>query len=48
MAHEKCKILMHHRIASQDGQAVHLMELRSAFERAGYDIELVGPANFER
>lgn len=39
-------ILMHHRLGSQDGQAVHLVELKSAFERAGHQVVLVGPGNF--
>ena len=42
------RILMHHRIASQDGQAVHLLELKAAFERAGHVVALSGPASFER
>ncbi|NBC32047.1 MAG: glycosyltransferase [Alphaproteobacteria bacterium] len=41
-------ILMHHRLGSQDGQAVHLLELKSAFERAGHRVVLVGPAGFGR
>lgn len=46
MAGPKRKLLMHHRIASQDGQAVNLLELKAAFERAGHETLLVGPASF--
>jgi glycosyltransferase involved in cell wall biosynthesis len=37
------KILYHHRIASKDGQYVHLRELVDALERAGHEIILAGP-----
>ncbi len=41
------RILLHHRIASRDGQAVHLEELHAALKRAGHQTLLVGPASFE-
>lgn len=37
------KILYHHRIASKDGQYVHLEELINAFKKQGHKIILVGP-----
>ena len=37
------KILYHHRIASKDGQYVHLEELVAALRRAGHEVILVGP-----
>jgi glycosyltransferase involved in cell wall biosynthesis len=37
------KILFHHRIASRDGQAVHMDELRGALETLGHTVILVGP-----
>lgn len=37
------KILMHHRIASRDGQSVHLEEMLHAFRAAGHEVVLVGP-----
>ncbi len=37
------KILFHHRIASRDGQAVHIEELIAALERQGHQTVLVGP-----
>ncbi len=37
------KILLHHRIASRDGQAVHLEELIAALKRQGHETILVGP-----
>lgn len=37
------KILFHHRIASADGQAVHIDELTSALRRAGHEVVVVGP-----
>lgn len=48
MSTKPLTILMHHRLASQDGQAVHLLELKGAFERAGHRVVLVGPASFAR
>ena len=37
------KVLYHHRIASKDGQYVHLRELVEALERAGHEVILAGP-----
>lgn len=37
------RILFHHRIASRDGQAVHMEELIAALRRQGHSVELVGP-----
>lgn len=37
------RILFHHRIASRDGQAVHLEELIRALQRLGHETILVGP-----
>src|SRR4051812_26283681 len=37
------RILFHHRIASRDGQAVHMEELIAALQRAGHETILVGP-----
>lgn len=37
------KILYHHRIASKDGQYVHIEELTHALGALGHDIVLVGP-----
>ena len=41
------RILLHHRIASRDGQAVHLEELHAALKRQGHETLLVGPPSFE-
>ena len=38
------KILFHHRIASRDGQSVHMDELIAALQRQGHDTIVVGPA----
>jgi glycosyltransferase involved in cell wall biosynthesis len=38
------RILFHHRIASRDGQAVHIEEMIEAFQRQGHETILVGPA----
>ncbi len=40
------RILFHHRIASRDGQSVHLEELMAALKAQGHDILLVGPKSF--
>ncbi len=40
------RILFHHRIASRDGQSVHLEELMAALKGLGHDVILVGPAAF--
>lgn len=37
------KILFHHRIASADGQFVHMTELTRALRDAGHDVLIVGP-----
>lgn len=37
------RILYHHRIASRDGQAVHVEEIVHALRAAGHDVLLVGP-----
>jgi glycosyltransferase involved in cell wall biosynthesis len=37
------KILFHHRIASRDGQSVHMDELVAAFRRRGHEVLVVGP-----
>lgn len=42
------RILVHHRIASRDGQAVHLEELSAAMTRLGHTVLLVGPASFSQ
>ncbi len=40
------RILFHHRIASRDGQAVHIEELIAALRRQGHETLLVGPPGF--
>jgi glycosyltransferase involved in cell wall biosynthesis len=40
------RILFHHRIASRDGQAVHIEELIAALQRQGHETFLVGPSSF--
>jgi glycosyltransferase involved in cell wall biosynthesis len=47
-AFSRVKILFHHRIASRDGQAVHMDELIAALKRLGHDIVVVGPARTAR
>ena len=42
------KILFHHRIASRDGQAVHMDALKAALEMLGHTVILVGPARTAR
>jgi glycosyltransferase involved in cell wall biosynthesis len=42
------KILFHHRIASRDGQAVHMDELLAALRQLGHEIVVVGPARTAR
>lgn len=37
------KIIYHHRIASKDGQYVHISEIIRALEQQGHDVVLVGP-----
>lgn len=41
------KILYHHRIASKDGQYVHIEELTQALQRLGHELIIVGPVSFE-
>jgi glycosyltransferase involved in cell wall biosynthesis len=41
------RILFHHRIASRDGQAVHIEEMIAALRQQGHETILVGPAGFE-
>jgi len=38
------KILYHHRIASKDGQYVHVEELTNALKRMGHELIMVGPS----
>ena len=38
------RILFHHRIASRDGQAVHMEEMIAALRREGHQVALVGPS----
>ena len=40
------KILFHHRIASHDGQAVHIEELIDALRAQGHEVLLVGPSSY--
>ena len=40
------RILVHHRIASRDGQSVHLEELAEALRCQGHTLLLVGPSSF--
>lgn len=42
------KILYHHRIASKDGQFVHLEELTNALKQLGHEIVMVGPKIVEQ
>ena len=41
------RILFHHRIASRDGQAVHIEEMIAALRLQGHEAILVGPPGFE-
>ncbi len=41
------KILYHHRIASKDGQYVHIEELTNALKQQGHEIIMVSPATVE-
>lgn len=40
------RILFHHRIASRDGQAVHIEELTAALAALGHETVIVGPAGW--
>ncbi|MCV2886041.1 glycosyltransferase family 4 protein [Aestuariibacter sp. AA17] len=42
------KILYHHRIASKDGQYVHIEEINKSLKKAGHDIVLVAPSMGEQ
>jgi len=42
------KILYHHRIASKDGQYVHVEELTNALKKLGHEIIMVGPKVVEQ
>ncbi len=42
------KILFHHRVASRDGQAVHIEELTEALAELGHEIVMVGPAGWSQ
>lgn len=42
------KILYHHRIASKDGQYVHVVELTEAFQRLGHQVIMVAPAGIAK
>ena len=43
MEHKKVKILYHHRIASKDGQYVHVEELTNALLEQGHEFHFVAP-----
>ena len=38
------KILYHHRIASKDGQYVHIEEMIKSFRKLGHEVTIVGPS----
>jgi glycosyltransferase involved in cell wall biosynthesis len=40
------RILFHHRVASRDGQAVHIEEMIAALRAQGHETVLVGPPSF--
>jgi glycosyltransferase involved in cell wall biosynthesis len=40
------KVLFHHRIASRDGQSVHLEEMVNGLRDLGHEVIIVGPASF--
>lgn len=42
------KILYHHRVASKDGQFVHIEELTHALKKRGHEIIMVGPSVSEQ
>jgi glycosyltransferase involved in cell wall biosynthesis len=42
------KILFHHRVASRDGQSVHMEELIAALAAQGHEIVLVGPSGWSQ
>ena len=43
---DRLKILYHHRVASKDGQAVHIEGLIAALEGAGHSVHVVSPPAF--
>jgi glycosyltransferase involved in cell wall biosynthesis len=43
LEHKKVKILYHHRIASKDGQYVHVEELTNALDELGHELHFVAP-----
>ncbi len=42
------KILVHHRIASRDGQSVHIEELTAALAALGHTIVVIGPVGWSK
>jgi len=42
------KILYHHRIASKDGQYVHIEEMLKSFRKHGHEVVVVGPSAVEK
>ena len=42
------RILFHHRIASKDGQYVHVEELINALRKLGHEVIIVGPNHIEK
>src|SRR6266481_722855 len=41
------KILYHHRVASKDGQAVHIQSLVTALRKLGHEVYVVSPPAFD-
>ena len=41
------KFLIHHRVASRDGQAVHLEEMVESLRDLGHEVILVGPSSYQ-
>ena len=41
------RILYHHRIASKDGQYVHIEELTSALKMRGHELVIIGPGKID-
>ena len=42
------KILFHHRVASRDGQAVHIEELIHALRTQGHEVRVAAPAGWDQ
>lgn len=42
------RILFHHRVASRDGQSVHIEEMIKALQQQGHETVLIGPAAFTK